>query len=58
MQAGAAQVSDTDIPNVCTDGMVQAINACETRTGIKYTIDKRPASFTSLCLLLSPTACV
>lgn len=55
MQAGAGQVSDTNIPNVHTDGMVQAIKACEIRTGIKYPIDERPASFTSLSLLLSPT---
>lgn len=58
MQAGAGQVSDTNIPNVHTDGMVQVIKACEIRTGIKYPIDERPASFTSLSLLLSPTACV
>lgn len=57
-EAGAGQVSDTNIPNVRTDGMVQAIKAREIGTGIKYPIDERPASFTSLSLLLSPTACV
>lgn len=47
MQAGAGQVSDTNIANVRTDGMVQAIKACEIRAGIKYPIDERPASFAS-----------
>lgn len=56
--AEASQALDTDIPNVTKDEVVQTCRALEMTTGIKYPIDERPSSFTSLSLLPSPTACV
>lgn len=56
--AGAGQVLDADMPSVSKDGVLQTFKAFKISMGIKYPIGGRPASFTSLSLLLSPTACV
>lgn len=56
--AGAGQILYEDMPNVSKDGIVQTFKAFEISMGIKYPMDERPASLTSLSLLLSPTACV
>lgn len=53
LRAGLGQVL-----GVSKNEMVQTFKALEISMGVKCPIDERPAGFTSLSLLLSPTACV